>query len=275
MKLSTLWIASPQDTATELLDACRRFSAVQVTTPAHALTVLCKALPDVIVFDFGDPDTADLQLLQKVKRLYPGVPMLMITEAHSEDLAVWAFRARVWNYLVKPVPLRELKTNMQQLADVCAQRGPSTRRLERPAALVPARGARPGRGAGTEIARAIAQKIQREYASQLQVSELAQSFGMDRFSFARFFRNNFGCGCSQYITRLRIRTACRLLRAQQMSVTDVAHACGFNDASYFARQFRTHVKVSPQEYSRRMSQTNEKKLKKLRPTRVSPIATDI
>ena len=257
-KLSALWIASPQDTATELLETSRRFCELHVTTPTLALATLCRALPDVIVFDFGDPGTADLQLLQHVKRLYPSVPILMITEAHSEELAVWSFRARVWNYLVKPVPLRELKANLLQLADLCAHREPSARRFERPPALVPARRARPGRGGHTEVARAIAQKIQGEYTSHLQVSALAQSFGMSRFRFARFFRQNFGCGCNEYITRLRIRTACRFLTAQQMSVTDVAHACGFNDASYFARQFRAHLKQSPQEYSRRMSRTNEK-----------------
>ncbi len=274
-KLSALWISSPQDTATELLNASRHFCAVHVTTPSQALKSLGNALPDVIVFDFGDPATADLQSLQRVKRLYPGLPILMITEAHSEDLAIWAFRARVWNYLVKPVPLRELKTNLLQLAGLAARRAPRARHFERPPALVPARHAGANADTGRSIADAIAERIQNSYTSELRVADLASSFGMSRFRFARLFRQNFGCGCNEYITRLRLRTACRLLRNSQMSVTAVAHACGFNDASYFARQFRAVVKESPNEYARRMSQTNETKLRKLGASNVSPMAGEV
>jgi AraC-like DNA-binding protein len=241
-----------------------------VTTPAHALATLGRSLPNVIVFDFGDPGSADLQLLQHVKRLYPSVPILMLTEAHSEELAIWAFRARVWNYLVKPVPLRELKSNMLQLADLAGRREPGARRLERPAALVPAPRARTGRGGDNQLARDIAQKIQREFTSPLQVSALAQSLGMSRFRFARFFKKNFGCGCNEYIVRLRIRTACRLLRAQGMSVTDAAIASGFSDASYFARQFRAHMKQSPLEYATQMSRATDRKLRTLRPDNGAP-----
>ncbi|MDE2296120.1 MAG: response regulator, partial [Gammaproteobacteria bacterium] len=92
------------------------------------------------VFDFDDPSPACLQLMQSIKRQCPSVPIVMLTETHSEELAVWAFRARVWNYLVKPVPLRELRANLKQLIDLASHRdGSASRALERPASLVPSR----------------------------------------------------------------------------------------------------------------------------------------
>ena len=51
---------------------------------------------------------------------HPALPILMLTDTHSEELAVWAMRTRVWNYLVKPVPLRELKSNLETTGQAAA-----------------------------------------------------------------------------------------------------------------------------------------------------------
>ena len=42
---------------------------------------------------------------------------VMITEEHSESLAVWALRARVWDYLVKPVDLSYLLSRVDVLLE--------------------------------------------------------------------------------------------------------------------------------------------------------------
>src|SRR5579859_2936399 len=121
----------------ELLEQCRRLCQVFVCDFRNALTAVRNANPDIIVFEFDNPVAEHLHLLQSVKRLHPSVPILMITSTHSEDLAVWAFRARVWNYLVKPVPLRELKSNLAQLAKVSRHREPAGRQIERPGTMLP------------------------------------------------------------------------------------------------------------------------------------------
>ena len=59
--------------------------------------------PDIICFDYDCPDVAGLNLLRQVKKDFPSVPILMLTEHNSEELAVWALRSRVWDYFVKPI----------------------------------------------------------------------------------------------------------------------------------------------------------------------------
>jgi YesN/AraC family two-component response regulator len=249
--LQLLWIAcSESRSGTELFEECKRHCTVSRCLPGQALKMLVTGRPDAVVFDFLHPAAAHLQLLQSVKRQYPSVPIVMITESHSEELAVWAFRARVWNYLVKPVPLRELKANLRQLAKVALHRADSdSRRVERPGAILPALYAPPEPQTEEAVMQLITEHIRRDHGSRLSISKLARGCGMSRFSFSRLFRKNFGVSCRDYVMRLRIETACTLLEVPGASVTEVAAMAGFTDASYFARMFRSHMGMSPTEYA--------------------------
>jgi DNA-binding NtrC family response regulator len=59
--------------------------------------------PRALCFEFDYPDSLRLTMLSETKRSYPSIPILMIAEPHSEALVIWALRARVWDYFVKPI----------------------------------------------------------------------------------------------------------------------------------------------------------------------------
>ncbi|HEY3731866.1 MAG TPA: helix-turn-helix domain-containing protein [Steroidobacteraceae bacterium] len=247
--LRVLWIScSSNSFAAELLDECRRLCVVRTCAPTRALATLASTPCNAVVFDFQEPTAADLQLLQSVKRLHSGVPILMFTETHSEELAVWAFRARVWNYLVKPVPLRELKANLTQLEKLLARREPVGRQIERPGTMLPV----PSAIGDPEkaIMERIIENIRRDHSNRLRIAHLARTCGMSRYAFSRLFHSTFGCSCRDYVMRLRIETACKLLGQSTWSVTEVAAAGGFTDASHFARVFRRYMRRSPAEFAR-------------------------
>ena len=249
--LCAQWVlCTPNGSPAELLEQCKRLCRVIVCDFRDALTAISTANPDIIVFEFDNPVAAQLQLLQSVKRLHPRIPILMITSTHSEELAVWAFRARVWNYLVKPVPLRELKSNIGQLAKISRRREAVGRQIERPSTMIPTTPSAEAHGhAEKAVMRRIIENVRRDHTTRLRVSQLARECGMSRFSFSRLFRSNFGCSCREYVMRLRIETACKMLEAPHRSVTHVAIAAGFTDASHFARIFRRHMRKSPIEYA--------------------------
>jgi YesN/AraC family two-component response regulator len=248
--LRVLWVSCLSNSvAAELLEECRRLCSVTTCASNRALAALSKIQPSAVIFDFQEPAAPDLQLLQSIKRLYPSVPILMFTETHSEELAVWAFRARVWNYMVKPVPLRELKTNLQQLARLSEQREPTARTIERPATMIPPADDQVRGHSEAAIMQRIVESIRRDHATRLSIAQLARTCGMSRFSFSRLFHQSFGCSCRDYVMRLRLETACKMLAERNASVTRVAIAAGFTDASYFARIFRRHMHQSPMEYA--------------------------
>ncbi len=249
--LSIVWIiCSSGNSAAELLNECEQSFVVRKCVPSRALATLVGASPTVVIFDYGDPNAADLYLLQSVKRHHPTLPILMLTDTHSEELAVWAMRSRVWNYLVKPVPLRELKTNLGQLAKLPPRHERGSREVLRPATTLPMpyRDADP-HGRRT-VLRRIVEDIQRNSFSGASVARLARSCGMSRFTFSRMFTESFGISFRDFVMRNRLERACRMLEEPGASVTSVAHAAGFTDASYFARIFKRHIRKSPKQYAR-------------------------
>jgi AraC-like DNA-binding protein/CheY-like chemotaxis protein len=258
--LRVLWISgSTGSSAVELLNECKRLCLVSTCEPRRALAALARSPPDVVIFDYGEPLAADLHLLQSAKRLYPSVPILMVTETHSEELAVWAFRARVWNYLVKPVPLRELKANLQKLAQLSRRREPVARQIERPGAIMPVQLANKPADAETAAIQRIIENVRRDHTTRHDAAQLARACGMSRFKFSRLFRSAFGCSYRSYVMRLRIETACRMLEEPNPSVTRVASTAGFTDPSYFARMFRRYMRQSPTQYARTASQRRPRK----------------
>ncbi len=157
------WIdCTDGNAATALMQAVQLPWVIQKWDAENALQALSERQPDAIVFDFCDASKENLRLLLTVKRRYPAIPILMVTEEHSETLAIWAFRARVWNYFVKPVSIREFNRNLTQLAKVIAARGSSSREIERPSSTFPGQSDAGGNSPG--VIDLIAETMRRDYA---------------------------------------------------------------------------------------------------------------
>lgn len=72
---------------------------------------ISEAGPILLCFEYDYPDIPGLSVLRQASCLFPSIPIIMLTEQHSEALAIWALRIRVWDYLVKPFPSSDLKTS--------------------------------------------------------------------------------------------------------------------------------------------------------------------
>lgn len=78
------------------------------------------------------------------------------------------------------------------------------------------------------------------------LDSMAKHCGLARSRFAHYCDEITNLSPGRYLMRCRLETARRLLRASpEMSVTDVAFACGFNSSQYFANAFRQCFGVAP------------------------------
>lgn len=87
-----------------------------------------------------------------------------------------------------------------------------------------------------------------QFHRSLTMEELAEAACTSVRTLQRLFRRELDCTPLEYLHHLRIRRAQFLLRAHPDSVSEVAYRCGFSDANYFSRVFRTTVGVSPVEF---------------------------
>jgi len=90
--------------------------------------------------------------------------------------------------------------------------------------------------------------IEENYASPIRLEELAGSVGMSRKYFCKFFRDMTHQTAFEYLNYYRIERACYQLAATDLSVTEVAFNCGFNDLSYFIKTFKKYKQTTPKQY---------------------------
>ena len=93
--------------------------------------------------------------------------------------------------------------------------------------------------------------IDRAYAERLDVAALARSASVSQAYFSRSFKSAFGETPHQYLMSRRMERAMALLRAGDLSVTEVCFAVGFSSLGSFSTQFRRFVGDSPSAYRQR------------------------
>ena len=95
----------------------------------------------------------------------------------------------------------------------------------------------------------------RHYAEPLDLERLAAEARLSKYHFLRLFRATYGVTPADYVSRRRIERAQDLLRATNLTVTEVCHAVGFSSLGSFSSRFRSVVGESPSDFQTRYAAT--------------------
>ena len=88
-------------------------------------------------------------------------------------------------------------------------------------------------------------------ARELTVSEIAAVTGLSANHFAQGFKHVTGLTPHQWLTQARLDAAKDLLSAHQLSLKEIAKACGFVDQSHFTKVFSREVGITPAQWRSR------------------------
>ena len=237
---------------------CKMREIDKVADSIRALT------PRIVFFEYDHPSPELLSPLKRLVSDFPELRFVMITRQHSENLAVWALRARVWDYLVKPVDLFYLLSRIEVLLNQetgAASTCEKISRLEQEMTPNRTQNAdftdRLRIGNENRIERCNNQLtpamsfVKANYAEKVTLGEAATLCGLGRYQFSRAFKRAHGTTFREFVIIHRIQKAEQMLCLANISITDVAFSVGFNDLSHFAQMFRRYVGVRPSEYVQR------------------------
>ena len=82
----------------------------------------------------------------------------------------------------------------------------------------------------------------------ISVDDLMNAMGMSRSSLTRKMHELFNLSPKDFLQAARIKHACSLLTQTDLSVKEVAYACGFSNPHYFATCFKASTTLTPSEY---------------------------
>ena len=90
--------------------------------------------------------------------------------------------------------------------------------------------------------------IKMHLSDDLSLTRLADIMHFHPVYLSRIYKENAGIGLSEHIAELRLDAACCMLRDTKLKIQKIAQDTGFASSGYFARFFRKHKGISPQEY---------------------------
>jgi transcriptional regulator GlxA family with amidase domain len=93
--------------------------------------------------------------------------------------------------------------------------------------------------------------IEKNYEEQMTINDLAEKFNMSSRTFIRKFTANTGNTPIEYVQRVRVEAAKRLLEKGKLSVEQVCLETGYGDFGFFRNIFKRLTGLTPQEYKKK------------------------
>ncbi|MBL4826947.1 MAG: AraC family transcriptional regulator [Spongiibacteraceae bacterium] len=90
--------------------------------------------------------------------------------------------------------------------------------------------------------------VREHLGEEINQTDAAKIASLTPPAFSRFFKKTTGLTFAKFVNLLRINEACRLLAIDEIEITEIAYACGYNNISNFNRQFLSIKRMNPSDY---------------------------
>lgn len=215
----------------------------------EGLQVARKTLPDIIISDLMMPRMNGKEFCEHIKSdsLTRHIPVLLLTASDSDVTHIESLTAGADDYILKPfhrdILIAKVKTVLhnkdlqmkyfrEQMfsisADGVSSSSPEAEFLEK----------------ATQVVKAHVDDS--EFTADVFASEMAIS----RVQLFRKFKAVAASSPSEFVKQYRLSYAGQLLAAGNVTVADVAYACGFTDPKYFSSCFSAKYGMSPSQYAK-------------------------
>lgn len=225
----------------------------EVATGPQVLQVLGKVQPDIILLDVVMPGIDGLAVARIVNERYPATRVIIISAHESFDYAQQALRARVIDYLLKPVRPQQLVSLLQKLCAALDTERSQTSSSHIPASFTPGRSDQATSPAPPPHARMLkhAQEyIAAHYAEALTLEQVAAHVALSPTYFSRVFKQEMGCTFVDYLIQMRLEAAKHLLRTTTLSLAEISYAVGYQSPNYLSELFKNTVGITASAYRR-------------------------
>lgn len=101
--------------------------------------------------------------------------------------------------------------------------------------------------------------MKKNLSKTITLKELGEASHLSSYHFLRCFRSAYSRTPFQYLTHLRLKQACKLLRETGLPVNTIISKCGFENDSSFIRLFKKEFRITPVSYRNEFGQRATKR----------------
>ena len=106
--------------ASAIVDRRKGYHAITAADGHEALERIDRDSPTIVVTDLQMAGMNGLELVEEIRKLHPGIPVLLMTAYGSEDIAMQALRAGAANYVPKKALAKDLVDTLDAIVMLAA-----------------------------------------------------------------------------------------------------------------------------------------------------------
>ncbi|WP_371374635.1 response regulator [Sporomusa aerivorans] len=207
----------------------------QCSNGLEALDWLKSNKVDLVLADITMPVMNGLVFLEQLRLGGNDQDVIFITVNEDFGCVQQALRAGAIDYLLKPVEKEQLT--------VCLNKWFTRKEKAVKSRVVPSEPT----GQLSPVEQVI-HFIESLPPGQVTLAEAAKHVHMNPSYLSQLFKQQTGTNFIEYITRLRLREAKRLLQSTTLRISEIAERLGYSDLAYFTNIFKKLCRVTPSEY---------------------------
>lgn len=87
-----------------------------------------------------------------------------------------------------------------------------------------------------------------DFQKEISFAVASSITNMQRSAFCRYFKRKIKKKFSEFVNETRIMHARKLLSESDKTIIEIAFECGYENTSYFNRQFKMHCGITPNAF---------------------------
>lgn len=103
-----------------------------------------------------------------------------------------------------------------------------------------------------QIVESAAAFIRENYKENITLNDVAEAVFISQFHLSHLFKEVLNCTVGEYITKVKMENAKRLLHNPKNTLSDIADCLNYVDSSYFGKVFKKYEGVTPSQYRKKL-----------------------
>ena len=226
----------------------KEYKVAEAVNGLEALSLIRVNNPDLIISDVMMPIMDGNELCQQLKENVETshIPIILLTALNDKDSIIKGLKTKADKYITKPFDIQVL---MAVINNVFANRDIIKKAFSKGNFnYVLNDKDQPGLDLDQQFLLKITENIKKNISKEINVDILCSFLNMSRSSFYNKIKALTDYSPSDYIRKIKMEEAARLLRTKNYTVSEVADMVGFGDPKYFTDIFKKYFKMTPSNY---------------------------
>ncbi|MFC3559903.1 hybrid sensor histidine kinase/response regulator transcription factor [Pedobacter jamesrossensis] len=232
-----------------------QYNVYEAENGLSAIEFLKNNMPDIIISDVMMPDMDGLELCRYVKTAPATchIPFIMLSAKGTEENKTEGYETGADAYIPKPFHINYLQMRVRKLLDYRTRMNHliKDRNINNQFIDVDLE------QGDKEFLNALVKAVEDNLAeSDLDASKLENALCISKMQLYRKLKTLAGMTPSEFIKRIRLKHAAVLLQNSKLTVSEIFYMTGFNNKSYFFREFKKIYFLAPNDYRQKQHEGN-------------------